>query len=106
MADIVTLSIDNLYANAKLYDSFGTGEQLLLRDKVVFTPSVDDKWHTLVDGDRLDLIAWRMYKGKVTTPHRLWWVIADANNIHNPFDLSDYVGKALLIPAYENIRIN
>ena len=50
------------------------------------------------DCKRIDLIAWRYYKDV-----RLWWVIAEINNISNPLELQ--TGLILRIPAYERVML-
>lgn len=47
---------------------------------------------TVVDGDRLDLIAARTFGA---SEH--FWRICDANNAMNPFSLTDEVGRTLRI---------
>lgn len=104
MSTTITVSANNLYANGRIFE-FENGEILLVRDKVRYTGGVDDEWETLRSGDRLELIAWRYYKDKVSNPERLWWIIADVNNVFNPFDLSAHVGNDLLIPNYERLKL-
>jgi len=54
---------------------------------------LDDQYHQVMDGDRIDLLAHRFYGDPV-----LWWVIAVANDIELvPTDLS--VGDILRIPS-------
>lgn len=104
MSTTVTVSTNNMYANGRIFE-LDNGEVLLLRNRLSYTGGVDDEWETLKSGDRLELIAWRYYKDKVANPERLWWVIADVNNIYNPFDLSSHVGQDLLIPNYERLKL-
>lgn len=88
---------NNLYSNGRVY-SLTDNEELLLREIIPFKGTVTDQYHTVVQGDRLDLIAWKYYRDLVEDASKYWWLIADANNIIHPLDLSDYVGKELLIP--------
>jgi len=90
----------NLYGNAFIVDFPLDGESLLLRDIVPFTADVADTWYPVIQNERLELIAYNSYKDYTDRACELWWVIADANNIFNPFDLSDYVGSSLLIPDF------
>jgi hypothetical protein len=46
----------------------------------------------------LDALAERYYGGIVTDASKYWWILADANGIPNPLDLSNVVGSMLLIP--------
>lgn len=48
---------------------------------------------------RLDLVSYDYYKTS-----RLWWVIAVANNIQNPFEKIE-VGKILRIPSLHSIGL-
>ena len=50
--------------------------------------------HTVVEGDRLDLIAYRYYKDP-----ELFWRICDANVVMLPDELVAEVGRRILIPA-------
>lgn len=88
---------NNLYSNGGVY-SLTDNEELLLREIIPFKGTVTDQYHTVVQGDRLDLVAWKYYRDLVEDASKYWWLIADANNIIHPLDLSDYVGKELLIP--------
>lgn len=93
---------NNLYRNGNLLD-LGAGEIMLLRDKLEITPSITDSYYTVGLEDELSVISYRVYKDLVTDPSKYWWVIADANNIENPLDITSYVGKELLIPNLLNI---
>ena len=106
-APIVTTGVNDLYITGYIYDFPKDGESLLLRDKLEFEGDEEDSYHEVTGGDRLDLIAYNAYKNipNVVSPSKLWWVIADANNIHNPFDLSAYIGKELLVPNYEKFKL-
>jgi hypothetical protein len=104
MATAPTFRDNNLYQNARwvVYDN---GEEELERDLVVYTPVEEDEYYTVVAGDRLDIITWQKYKNVHPDPAKLWWIIADANNIENPLDISEFVGKDLLIPNYYKFRL-
>ncbi|HRT96273.1 MAG TPA: hypothetical protein P5532_17760 [Planctomycetota bacterium] len=69
------------------------------RPQVPTTPRPDDRFHTVVEGDRLDLLAYR-YLGDA----RLWWVIADYNDIFWPLDLG--LGRLLRIPSAQHAQMN
>lgn len=60
------------------------------------TPRSDDRFHTIVEGDRLDVLAER-YLGRA----EFWWVIADWNEIEWPFELE--TGAVLRIPSLATI---
>lgn len=95
--EAIELRNNNLYQNGELVE-FENGEQLLLRPIVVIDGTVTDQYHLLKNSDRLDVLAWRYYQNEVADASKYWWVIADANGIHNPLDLADYVGEEILIP--------
>jgi hypothetical protein len=62
--------------------------------------SDNDIYVAVQTGDRLDSIA-KEYLGDAS----LWWIIADANNIHDaPFSLAD--GTVLRIPSNPQSVIN
>ena len=85
------------YAAAVLY--MGQEETFLgARDRVDATPRPDDRFHTVVAGDRVDLLAAR-YLGKAD----LWWVLCDYNDIFFPLGLE--VGAILRIPSVEHVNM-
>lgn len=62
-------------------------------ERIDFEPRADDLFHLVTDGDvgRLDLLAKRYYEDV-----NMWWVIADANLIWDPFNME--VNVLLRIP--------
>ena len=62
---------DSRYASCVLYRD-GDGESLGTRQRIDATPRYDDRFHTVTDGERLDIIAHR-YLGDA----KLWWIICD-----------------------------
>jgi hypothetical protein len=70
------------------------------RPPVRIPESENDSFHRVTQADerRIDLIAHKYY-GDV----RLWWVIAEANNITNPVVLK--VGSVLRIPGRDTIQL-
>ena len=85
------------YATAILYTG-GAEEFLGTRVPVDATPRPDDRFHTVVDGDRLDLLAHR-YLGRTD----LWWIICDYNDIFFPMELEP--GSVLRIPSVEHVNM-
>ena len=83
-----------LYLDKKNGDFYGTRQPLRLRSHS------SDVFHQVTDADnkRLDLIAWRYYRDV-----RLWWIIAEINNISNPLEM--HTGLILRIPSYERIML-
>lgn len=58
-----------------------------------------DLYHTVVEGDRLDLLAYRFLHDQ-----HLWWVLAEYNQIAWFQDLK--VGQHLRIPSYETFYLD
>lgn len=96
---------NNLYRNGVLIEFEGTDEVLLSRDLLDIEGTLQDSYHTVLESDRLDLIAYKYYKNKVSDSSKYWWVIADANAIYNPLDLSELVGEEILIPNILNTKL-
>jgi hypothetical protein len=96
--------LSNLYKNAILYD-LGDNEYLLERQNIVIPDSIDVIYHKVLAYDRIDLIAYKYYGNKTADSSNYWWVIADANLIDNPLDLSDYVGKEIIIPDLLTVKL-
>ncbi len=90
------LSNHNRYQTARLYN-LDSGEYLRT-DRVQWKPQPTDLLHTVTVYDTIDLLAWKYYNAKRENADKYWWLIADANKIHNPLDLSNYVGKQIVIP--------
>jgi nucleoid-associated protein YgaU len=64
--------------------------------------SNDDKYVVIQDGDRLDTIANQYYEDS-----SLWWIIASANNIHDPsFTLKEGTILRIPIEPYDIINEN
>ena len=68
------------------------------RDRVDTTPRPDDRFHTVVAGDRVDSLAAR-YLGQA----ELWWVLCDYNDIFFPLELE--LGAVLRIPSVEHVNM-
>jgi hypothetical protein len=99
----VEISVNNLYADGQIYEI--ENRQILLRNKKKFTTSILDKWHTVRNTDRLDTLAYQYYRYELADASKYWWAIADVNNIIHPLDLSEYVGKKILIPHASKIQL-
>lgn len=97
----ITFKGNNLYRNGAIL-LFDNGEGLLVREPLELTGSSEDLYHRVVYNDRLDLLAHKFYSGTMDDASKFWWVIADANNIENPLDLSEFVGKEILVPNILN----
>jgi hypothetical protein len=83
------------YASCVLLREGGL-ESLGTRPRLDSSPRYDDQFHTVVDGDRIDLIAWR-YFGDAA----LWWVVCDYNDLFWPLDLEP--GTVLRLPSREHL---
>jgi len=91
------ISKDSRYAECILYrDAYG--DFLGTRSKIDTTSRHDDRFHTIIDGDRIDLLA-HNYLGDAT----LWWIICDYNDIFFPLDLE--IGSVLRVPSLEHVRM-
>ena len=85
------------YASAVLCT--GQGDEFLgTRPRVDTTPRPDDRFHTVVAGDRVDLLAAR-YLGRAD----FWWVLCDYNDILFPLELD--LGAVLRIPSIEHVNM-
>lgn len=107
MAQILNLSVRkfNMYRTGKVYNFPQENEKILQRGELVYNPSVLDKTHTVKNNESIWNIAYEEYQDKILNPSRYWWVIARVNNIDNPFDLSDFQGKDIIIPSISNIEL-
>lgn len=91
------IGADSRYAACVLYVD-GDQEFIGTRQQIDTLPRPDDVFHTVVEGDRIDLIAYR-YLGRA----ELWWVICDYNDIFFPLEF--VVGMVLRVPSMENIAM-
>ena len=85
------------YAASILYTS-GEGDFLGTRPAIESKPRPDDRFHTVIEGDRVDLLAHR-YLGQAY----LWWIICDYNDLFFPLALEP--GLALRIPSREHVQM-
>ncbi|MEI7833429.1 MAG: hypothetical protein WCJ56_09550 [bacterium] len=69
------------------------------RPQLDTTPQPDDRFHMVMDGDRIDLLAYR-YLGDPL----LWWIICDWNDVCFPLELP--VGATLRIPSLGRVMLN
>lgn len=111
---IIEVRPNNLFANGYHVEFPADGEGMLIRDKYKITGDRLDEYHTLVEGQALDQLAWQYYKGQLDDASKYWGVIADANGVHNPFDMSvvdgdgflvSSVGKDFLIPDIQKVKL-
>ena len=90
------IGADSRYAACVLYVD-GQEEFLGTRPQIDTSPQPDDVFHTVVEGDRIDLIAYR-YLGRAD----LWWVICDYNDIFFAMELES--GAVLRVPSAEHLQ--
>ena len=76
----------------------GTQEYLGTPPPLEIPPRPDDRFHDVVAGERLDQLAYRY----LSDP-KLWWVIAEVNDIAWPLDLEP--GTVLRIPSLETVEM-
>ena len=93
----------NRYRLCNLLTDLETGEPVLSsREVKEITVANTDVVHTVTvnECNRLDLLAHKYYNNAL-----LWWVIAQANNIYDPFA---YLapGTRLRIPTIENLYLD
>ena len=101
----LTLRNNNLFRNGEIVVFDNSNEILLLRELVLLEGTLQDGYHTVLKNDRLDVLAYNNYKNSVSDSSKYWWVIADANNIDNPLDLTELVGTEILIPNILNVKL-
>lgn len=91
------LWISNPYITGRFVE-LHDGTVILKRRQLEYnTSSFNDRSHRVSYGDTLWRLAFKYYGNS-----KLWWIIADVNNIINPFELT--IGVDLLIPDYEVIK--
>lgn len=96
----------DLYQNGQVEAYADTGEQYLVRTIIDYPGDEQDLFHKVMETDRLTYIAWYYWKDIIENASKYWWVLADANLIENPLDISSYVGKNILIPNLTKILLN
>lgn len=102
--ETLRLKTDNLYADGFLIQ-LPNKNIILNRERIRYTPEVNDERHTVIQGETLTGIAYRKYRYHTEDPAKYWWIIADANGILNPLDLTDYVGAEILIPDFVKVMM-
>jgi len=92
----IQLPKENLYADGFIV-TLKDGVQLLKRNKVIYLgKNPNDKIHNIVQEEKLWNISFKYYGNS-----KWWHIIADVNNIENPFEL--IIGDSLLIPDLDTI---
>lgn len=106
MSEIIDIDLreSNPYSNAEIL-VFDDGTMEMEREFVDYTAKEGDQYYTVREDDTLRMIAYRLYNQKVSMAQEYWDVIADANNIENPADISDLVGETLVIPEILSYKL-
>lgn len=73
------------------------GDFSLERAKLKYIPSENDKLHQVTEWDNLSDLSFDNYGSS-----KWWWVIADINNVFDPFNLSSHIN--LIIPDLTPIK--
>lgn len=100
----LTFPINNLYRTGEVI-VFTDGEAVLVRDVLLIEATEEDIYHPVVELDTLEKLANKYYSKTIEDSSKFWWVIADANIIDNPLDISAYVGTEILIPNILNVLL-
>lgn len=96
----------DLYFKGMIID-FGDGIGMLERTDIPYVPSPGDRFHTVIGGETITHIAYKEYKDVAGERAPFYWkYIADANNIMNPLDLTEYVGKMIIIPDFNLMKLS
>lgn len=103
--ETLVLTTDNPFADGTLV-KLPNGEVILTREKIKHTPEINDRRHRVQQEQTLTAIAWLCYREQTDSPEKYWWIIADANNILNPLDLSGWVGRELIIPDFVKSQLH
>lgn len=92
------VSPENLYSTGYIVE-LPDGRLLLKRNKVEYSPTADkDITHVVRDNDRIWDMSFRYYQKDLQ-----WGVIADVNNVYNPFELEP--GSEFIIPDLEQSKL-
>ncbi len=83
----VVLRDNNMYANPRGYVvQYTDAIQALERRVIPAKADRTDKYHFFREGDDLMRITYSYYKDVVLDTARYWWLIADRNNVFDPFE--------------------
>ncbi len=70
------------------------------REQIDTSPRSDNRFHTVVKGDRVDRLAVR-YLGRAEL--ELWWIVCDYNDIFFPPEIE--LGTVIRIPSAEHVNM-
>jgi len=92
--------IDSLYKFAKpYYDEAQSAYVWGIADAPPVINREDDQFYTVRQGDRVDIIAYRLL-GDV----RYWWLVLHYNNIADGLDLEKFIGKQIRLPSKNTVE--
>lgn len=98
-----TITMPALRTDNPYYDSvvfvFPDGTLSLDRTPGAYTPSPNDRYYTVADGEEIDTITYEAYASS-----KYWSIIADANQVFFPLDLD--LGATLVIPDFNQWQLN
>jgi len=93
------MALDNhLYITTGFIIEYGNNERSLQRVPIQFDFVEGDSWYVVIEGDSLTAISTQFYGDPA-----FWYLIADANEIFNPFDDLLETGLYLRIPSSTQI---
>lgn len=78
--------------------NYQEGDRSLQRRPIIHREDLEDKAYIVRQGDTLTSIAFKFYGEPLN-----WFIIADVNNIQNPFILE--MGKSIIIPNINKYEI-
>jgi len=92
----------SLYANGYVITD-ANGNNILLRNRLQYPVADTDKYVLIRSGETLPAFAYRVYKDAIgaDAAQRSWHVLAEANSIFDPFDLSNYYQTYLRVPKLQ-----
>jgi hypothetical protein len=98
----MAISSNNLYSGGYIY-TFPDSTSVMVRNVFEYTAKDNDNIYTIREGDTLWQLAWWSYKRFRRDASKLWWILADVNNIENPLDISSLVGTQIVVPTLKNL---
>lgn len=104
MAELTVRENNRFYNGEVLEFADGTTELVAPDYPVIVNPKF--LVHQVKEGEEISAIAYKYYNRFVDDASKYWFVIAQANDIDLPLDLSDYVGKFIIIPDIQQFRLN
>lgn len=93
------MSATSAFSRAVVFRDPATGARLHgLRAPLDLPPAGDDVVHVWREGDSLEAVA-----GTLFADPALWWIIADVNELADPFDIA--VGTVLRVPSAARVAL-